>query len=67
MAFCWVGRFRRSPPGMTGRWAQAGIFRPARKEGGERGFPSYSGTDPDGIQLGRIPIGGIIWYFQSMR
>ena len=51
---------------MTGRWAQAGIFRPARKEG-ERGFPSYSGTDPDGIQLGRIPIGGIIWYFQSMR
>lgn len=24
----------------------------------ERGFPGCSGTDPGGIQLGRIPIGG---------
>ena len=31
------------------------------------GFPGCSGTDPGGIQLGRIPIGGIIWYFRSIR
>ena len=32
--FCWVGRFRRSAPGMTRRRARAGIPRTARQGAG---------------------------------
>lgn len=57
-------------PERPGHDLQAGTgrdFPHSPERWAEREFPGYSGTDPGGIQLGRIPIGGIIWYFQSIR
>ena len=67
MAFLLGGEVSLEHPGMTCRRVRAWILRTARQGGPERGFPGCSGTDPGGIQMGRIPIGGIIWYFQSIR
>ena len=67
MFFVGRGRFRRNTPGMTRRRG-TGWHSPHSPERGRSGsFQAVSGTDPGGIQLGWIPIGGIIWYFQSMR
>ena len=56
--FCWAAE---TSPGRPGHDPQAGhrpTFPAQPGKGPGWGFPGFSGTDPGGIQLGRIPIGG---------
>lgn len=68
MAFLLGGEVSRNAPCMTCRRAPGPGFpaQPGKvgRSGGSQVVPAQTRAC---IQMGRIPIGGIIWYFQSIR
>ena len=65
--FCWVGEVSAERSGVIYGRAQARDFPHSLERGrggASRVIPAQTRA---AYSLGRIPIGGIVWYFQSMR